>query len=106
MPYDENLLVELIADSELTHGDIAERVGVSRRTVWLIANGRSRPDLQQQIADTVEGYRQAAIRLAAKHMRALLEKQIQLWPGLRRSNRYSPSFPRKRWTITTNHWPL
>jgi DNA-binding XRE family transcriptional regulator len=74
----EDLLVELIADSELTHGEIAERVGVSRRTVWLIANGRSRPDLQQQIADTVEGYRQAAIRLAAKHMRVLLEKQIQV----------------------------
>jgi len=76
--YDEDLLVELIADSELTHGRIAERVGVSRRTVWLIANGRSRPDLQRQIADTVEGYRQAAIRLAAKHMGALLEKQIQV----------------------------
>jgi DNA-binding XRE family transcriptional regulator len=76
--YDEDLLVELVADSELTHGEIAQRVGVSRRTVWLIANGRSRPDLQQQIADTVEGYRQAAIRLAAKHMRVLLEKQIQV----------------------------
>jgi DNA-binding XRE family transcriptional regulator len=76
--YDEDLLVELIADCELTHGEIAERVGVSRRTVWLIANGRSRPDLQQQIADTVEGYRQAAVRLAAKHMRVLLEKQIQV----------------------------
>jgi len=76
--YDEDLLVELIAESELTHGEIAQRVGVSRRTVWLIANGRSRPDLQQQIADTVEGYRQAAIRLAARHMRVLLEKQIQV----------------------------
>ncbi len=74
----EDLLVELIADGELTHGRIAERVGVSRRTVWLIANGRSRPDLQQQIADTVEGYRQAAVRLAARHMRPLLEKQIQV----------------------------
>jgi DNA-binding XRE family transcriptional regulator len=78
MNYNEDLLVELIADSELTHGEIAQRVGVSRRTVWLIANGRSRPDLQQQIADTVEGYRQAAIRLAAKHMRVVLEKQIQV----------------------------
>jgi hypothetical protein len=53
-------------------------VGVSRRTVWRIANGHSRPDLRQKIADTVEGYRQAAIRLAAKFMKPLLKKQIEV----------------------------
>ncbi len=78
MKYDEDLLVELIADGELSHGEIAEQVGASRRTVWSIANGRSRPDLQQEIADTVEGYRQATIRLAAKHMQPLLLKQIKV----------------------------
>ncbi|MBT3202302.1 MAG: winged helix-turn-helix domain-containing protein [Phycisphaerales bacterium] len=78
MKYDEDLLVELIADAELTHAEIAERVGASRQTVWLIANGRSRPDLQQQIADVVQGYRQAAIRTAAKHMQPLLMKQIKI----------------------------
>ena len=78
MKYDEDLLVELIADAELTHTEIAERVGISRRTVWLIANGRSRPDLQQQIADTVQGYRQAAIRTAAKYMQPILMKQIEV----------------------------
>ncbi|MBL7221771.1 MAG: helix-turn-helix transcriptional regulator, partial [Phycisphaerae bacterium] len=57
---------------------IAERVGVSRRTVWRIANGQSRPDLQTKIADTVEGIRQATIRLAARWMKPLLQKQIEV----------------------------
>ena len=78
MKYDEDVLVELIADGELTHGEIAERIGVSRRTVCLIANGHSLPDLQQQIADTTEGYRQGTIRLASKHMQALMLKQIKV----------------------------
>jgi DNA-binding XRE family transcriptional regulator len=77
MSYDENLLVELITDAELSHGQIAEKVGISRRTVWSIANGHSRPDLQQKIADTVEGYRQAVVRLAAKHMTAVLARHIK-----------------------------
>jgi DNA-binding XRE family transcriptional regulator len=76
MKYDEDLLVELITDAELTHTQIAEKVGISRRTVWSIANGHSRPDLQQKLADTAEGYRQAALRHAARHMKALLDKQI------------------------------
>jgi len=78
MAYNEHLLVELIAEGELTHGEIAERVGASRRTVWSIANGRTRPDLQQEIADTVQGHRAATVRLAAKHMRSLLKKQIEV----------------------------
>jgi len=78
MAYNEHLLVELVAEGELTHGEIAERVGASRRTVWSIANGRTRPDLQQEIADTVQGHRAATVRLAAKHMRSLLKKQIEV----------------------------
>ncbi|MDP6545651.1 MAG: winged helix-turn-helix transcriptional regulator [Phycisphaerae bacterium] len=78
MNYDEDLLVELIAGGDVSQTDIAEKVGVSRRTVWRIANGHSRADLQQRIADTVEGYRQAAIRLAARFMKPLLEKQIEV----------------------------
>ncbi len=78
MNYDEDLLVELIARGELSQTQIAERVGVSRRTVWRIANGQSRPDLQTKIADTVEGIRQATIRLAARWMKPLLQKQIEV----------------------------
>ena len=78
MDYDEDLLVELIAGGDVSHTEIAERVGVSRRTVWRIASGHSRPDLQRKVADTVEGIRQATIRLAAKYMRPLLKKQIKV----------------------------
>ena len=78
MNYDEDLLVELIADSELSHEKIAEQVGVCRRTVWRIANGHTRRDLYEKIADTVEGYRQAALRVAARHMKPLLEKQVEV----------------------------
>ena len=78
MTYDEDLLVELIACGDVSQTEIAERVGVSRRTVWRIANGHSRPDLQTRIADTVEGIRQATIRLAAKWMKPLLHKQIKV----------------------------
>ena len=81
MDYDEDLLVELIACGDVSQTEIAERVGVSRRTVWLIASGHSRPDLQQKIADTVEGYRQATIRMAAKWLKPLLAKQIKVALG-------------------------
>ena len=77
MNYDEDLLVELIAGGDVSQTEIAEKVGVSRRTVWRIANGLSRPDLQTKIAATVEGIRQATIRMAAKWMKPLLHKEIK-----------------------------
>ena len=78
MNYDEDLLVELIASGDVSQTEIAERVGVSRRTVWRIANGQSRPNLQRKIADTVEGYRRETIRLAARFMKPILKKQIEV----------------------------
>ncbi len=78
MDYDEDLLVELIACGDVSQTEIAKRVGVSRRTVWRIANGHSRPDLQTKIADTVEGFRRETIRMAAKWMKPLLTKQIKV----------------------------
>ena len=74
MKYDEDLLVELIAEGDVSHADIAEKVGITRRTVWSVANGHSRRDLQLKIADTTEGHRQAFLRLAAKNMQIL-------WPS-------------------------
>ena len=74
----EDMLVKLIAEGRLSHGRIAERVSVSRRTVWRIANGLSRADLQPKIAAVMEGHRQAAIRTAAAHMKSLIEKQVEV----------------------------
>ncbi len=78
MNYDEDLLVELIACAEVPQIEIAKRVGISRRTVWRIANGLSRQDLQRKIADTIEGFRQETIRMAARWMKPLLAKQIKV----------------------------
>ena len=47
--YDDDLLVDLIARGEMSYGQIAERLGVSRSMVWLIARGQNRPDLQEKI---------------------------------------------------------
>ncbi len=75
--YDDDLLVRLLAAGELTHTQIARRVGISSNMVWRIASGRSRPELQERIAELTRLYRTAARRLAAKWLRALLSKHIK-----------------------------
>ncbi|GAF73354.1 unnamed protein product, partial [marine sediment metagenome] len=47
--YDDDLLVELIARGEMSHAEIAERVGLARSTVGMIARGQTRTDLQDKI---------------------------------------------------------
>jgi len=43
--YDDGLLVELLSQGDLTHTEIAERVGLSVQMVSAIANGKERTDL-------------------------------------------------------------
>jgi hypothetical protein len=100
MKYDEDLMVELIATGDLTHAKIAEQLSVSRHTVWRIANGLSRPDLQRKIADTVEGMRQATIRFAARRMEKLLEKQMEVALGDGEIARKSREFLIKTFMVT------
>jgi hypothetical protein len=100
MKYDEDMMVELIANGELSHAKIAEQLDVSRRTVWRIANGLSRPDLQRKITDTVEGMRQATIRFAARHMDNLLEKQMEVALGEGETARKSREFMIKTFMVT------
>ena len=57
--YDDYLLVELIARSDLSHREIARRVGIHHRTVWAVANGQTRPDLQPLIRQARSGIWQA-----------------------------------------------
>ena len=47
--YDEDLLVELIARGEMSYGEMAERIGLHRVTIGMIARGKSRPDLWDKI---------------------------------------------------------
>jgi hypothetical protein len=100
MKYDEDLMVELIAIGELTHTKISEQLDVSRRTVWRIANGLSRPDLQLKISDTVEGIRQATVRFAARRMDKLLEKEMEVALGDGETARKSREFMIKTFMVT------
>ena len=54
--YDDDLLVELIARGDVSYGQIAERVGLHRMTVGMIARGKSRPDLWEKINTRRENY--------------------------------------------------
>jgi hypothetical protein len=47
--YDDDEMAKLIAAGKLTHGEIARRLGVCRKTVCRIVHGRSRPELQKKI---------------------------------------------------------
>jgi len=47
--YDDDLLVDLIARGEISYGEIAERVGLDRSMVGMIARGESRAELQEKI---------------------------------------------------------
>ena len=58
--YDDDLLVKLIAAGELGYVKIAERVGITRKIVSDVANGRGRADLQPAINTAVRERLEAA----------------------------------------------
>jgi len=76
--YDEDQLVEWIACGQLSQSEMARRLGVNRRTVWRIANGLSRPDLQRKIDAVVEGIRHEAGRQGARWLKSLVAKHIRV----------------------------
>ncbi len=47
--YDEDLLVRLIAEGQVSYRKIAEQVGISAMTVSNVARGRRRRDLYDRI---------------------------------------------------------
>lgn len=74
--YDDKLLVELIARGEHTHAQIAKKVGLNKKTVWRIANGISRRELQPRIEAVVNGIVLEAQRKGARWFKKLIEKHI------------------------------
>jgi len=76
--YDEDLMVEWIARGQLSQSEIARRLGVNRRTVWRIANGLARLDLQRRIDAVIEGIRREARRIGAKWCHALVTKHVKV----------------------------
>ena len=75
--YDDDKMVELIADGELTHGEIAKRLGVNRVTVWRIIHGQSRPDLQVRLDGAISGFSREARRVGSRWLASLITKHIK-----------------------------
>lgn len=75
--YDQNLLVELVAEGRLGCRKIAEKVGISPTMVAAVARGARRPDLYERICETVEAAHRRARRIAADNLAALVTKHVE-----------------------------
>ena len=75
--YDEDLLVRLIAEGQLSYRKIAEQVGVSAMTVSNVARGRRRKDLYDRICCTVEDAQRRAHRLASSYLWPLVAAHVK-----------------------------
>ena len=75
--YDEDLLVRLIAEGQLSYRKIAEQVGVSAMTVSNVARGRRRRDLYDRICCTVEDAQRRAHRLASSYLWPLVAAHVK-----------------------------
>ena len=76
--YDEDLVVQLVAEGQLSFRKIADQAGTSAMTVSAIARGHSRPDLHERICRAVEAAHRRARRRAAAGLDAVVKKQFAL----------------------------
>jgi transcriptional regulator with XRE-family HTH domain len=76
--YDEDLLVKLLAQGQLTREEIARRVGLSARTVRRIASGASRPDLHEKVRNYGAICDIQAVRIGKSFVRPLLMTQLKV----------------------------
>ncbi|KKK55448.1 hypothetical protein LCGC14_3074460, partial [marine sediment metagenome] len=53
--YDDRLLIDLLSRGDMTHTEIAERVGISHQLVSDIAGGKRRPELLPAISAGLRG---------------------------------------------------
>jgi transcriptional regulator with XRE-family HTH domain len=75
--YDEELLVELLAQGDLTCTEIASRVGLAPSTVSRVSHGRIRKDLHRRVRERAVDCAQAARRKALGHMAELVDKHLE-----------------------------
>ncbi|MCY2932267.1 MAG: hypothetical protein NTV86_22790 [Planctomycetota bacterium] len=78
LAYDDDELVELIAEGQLTYRAIGQRVGISEGLVKKIAQGRRRKDLARRLWDTEEGLLTEARRIGSRYARSLIMEQVRL----------------------------
>lgn len=76
--YNDDLLVALIVQGDVSFGRIARIIGLSRATVSAIANGLARPDLQPRIQAGLNAQKQAVERLGARYLKPLVARHIKI----------------------------
>ena len=79
--YDDEALVEMISDGQMTYKAIGQKLGISEILVKQIAQGRRRKELGQRLWDAENGILAEARRIATQYARNMVMEQIRL--GLR-----------------------
>jgi len=75
--YDDDALVDLLADGGRTYEQIAEELGLSEGYVAKVARGERRPELQRRLLSGRRGMIEEARRVGARWSRALLQRHIK-----------------------------
>ncbi|MCD6364567.1 MAG: hypothetical protein J7M14_01700 [Planctomycetes bacterium] len=75
-PYDDDLLIELIARGDLSASAIGKQVGLSASSVSAIIRGELRKDLQPRINTVVASFRAQTRRMGTRWLKTLLSKHI------------------------------
>ncbi|MCY2931567.1 MAG: hypothetical protein NTV86_19165 [Planctomycetota bacterium] len=78
LQYDDEALVEMIAEGQLTYRVIGEQLGISESLVKKIARGRKRKDLARRLWDAENGILTEARRIGARYARNLVMEQVRL----------------------------
>lgn len=76
--YDDDRLVQLIAEAELSYAAIGADVGLSESMVGRVARGEYRTELQPLITAIREGFADEARRLAARSARGAVATLVEL----------------------------
>ncbi|MCY2930603.1 MAG: hypothetical protein NTV86_14110 [Planctomycetota bacterium] len=81
LQYDDEALVEMISEGQMTYKAIGQELGISEILVKQIAQGRRRKELGQRLWDAENGIVAEARRIALQYARHMVMEQIRL--GLR-----------------------